>query len=131
MNSKSPYKEQVSFLFNLIHSTYRYSQKAYQAVNVKEVTDYQTSLAFAVQANTFATGAFVYYHQNKQLSCPQYDSFFEYFQNFNFEILQTITKKDTNIALLNFKNKELLNSFFDVEKLIESVLAEPSYQLID
>lgn len=131
MNSRNQYKRQISFLFNLIHSAYRYSQKAYRKVDEKEDRDYQASLAFAVEANTFATSAFVFYHQNELLSHPKYDSFFEYYQNYNFEILQTITKKDPNIALLKLKNEQLNDSFSDIEKMVNLTLAEHSYYGID
>ncbi|CAH2464408.1 MULTISPECIES: hypothetical protein [Bacillus cereus group] len=131
MNSRDQYKRQMSFLFNLIHSAHRYSQRAYSAVDGNEVTDYQMSLAYTVEANTFATSALVFYHQNELLSHPKYDSLFEYFQNFNFEILQTIAKKDPNITFLKFKYEQLNASFSDVEKLVNLTLAERSYQLID
>ncbi|QIW22036.1 hypothetical protein [Bacillus thuringiensis] len=131
MNSRDQYKRQISFLFNLIHSAHRYSQRAYRTVDGNEVTDYQMSLAYTVEANTFATSALVFYHQNELLSHPNYDSLFEYFQNFNFEILRTIAKKDPNITFLKFKYEQLNTSFLDVENLVNLTLAERSYQLID
>ncbi|ALZ64601.1 hypothetical protein FORC13_p116 (plasmid) [Bacillus cereus] len=131
MNSRNQYKRQISFLFNLIHSAHRYSQRAYRTVDGNEVIDYQMPLAYTIEANTFATSALVFYHQNEILSHPKCDSFFEYFQNFNFEILQTIAKKDTNITVLKSIYEQLNDSFSDVEKLVNLTLAERSYQLID
>ena len=131
MSSRDQYKSQISFLFNLIHSAYRYSQRAYKAVAEKEDSDYQVSLAFTVEANTFATSALVYYHQNELLSHPKYDCFFECFQNCNFETLQTIAKKDPDIAFLKYKNEQLNNSFSDIEKLVNLTLAERFYHAID
>lgn len=131
MSSRDQYKRQISFLFNLIHSAYRYSQRSYCAVDEKKDSDYQVSLAFAVEANTFATSALVYYHQNELLSHPVYDYFFDCFQNCNFETLQTIAKKEPNIDFLKYKNELLNNSFSDIEKLVNLTLAERSYHVID
>ncbi|PHG56633.1 hypothetical protein [Bacillus wiedmannii] len=127
MNSRNQYKRQISFLFNLIQSAHRYSQEAYRTVGEKEDRDYQVSLAFAVEANTFATSALVFYHQNELLSHPKYDSFFDYFKKYNFEILQTIAKKDPNISLLKLKNEQLNDLFSDIEKMVNLTLAERPY----
>jgi len=127
MNSKHQYANRISFLFNLIISTYQYSQKAYDELNKNEV-DYQVSLAFAVQANTYATSALVFYHQNTLLSNPNYDSFFGHFQHFNLEILQIITEKKTNVTVLQFKSKQLKDSFLDIKKLTHSIIIQRSCQ---
>ncbi len=134
MNSRDQYKRQISFLFNLIHLAHRYSQEAYRTVDEKEdrdYQDYQVSLAFAVEANTFATSALVFYHQNELLSHPIYDLFFENFKKYNLEILQMIGKRDPHISLLKLKNEQLNDSFVDIEKMVNLTLAERSHYVID
>lgn len=131
MNSRNQYKRQTSFLFNLIHSAHQYSLEAYRTVDEKKNRDYQVSLAFAVEANTFATSALVFYHQNELLSHPNYDIFFEYFKKYNFEMLQTIAKKEPHISLLKLTNEQLTDSFVDIEKMVNLTLAERSHYVID
>lgn len=131
MNSRDQYKRQISFLFNLIHSAHRYSEEAYRTVVEKKDIDYQVSLAFAVEANTFATSALVFYHQNELLSHPIYDSFFEHVKKYNLEILQMVAKRDPHISLLKLKNEQLNDLFVDIEKMVNLTLAERPQYVID
>ncbi|MET1247620.1 hypothetical protein ABWW58_02390 [Sporolactobacillus sp. STCC-11] len=115
-------KYKVEYIKDLLSEAYSYAQRAYAKVAETSEPDYLSASTFTTEANTFFISAKSFYMHYPDLAHYEFEGTFESFKNFNFEILQTITKRDENTSWLYSRNEDLKSRYDSLSKQLDQLL---------
>lgn len=114
------WKSNVNYVHKFLQQSYSGATAAYDTLsNYKGDTKYHLSLSFLSIADQSFIEAKRFYHAHEDIERVEIEEFFKKYEDFKFEITETISKKDSNTSWLGTRYDFLKDSMIELNQLIK------------